>query len=114
MNHVSHIMIATVHVCTNCIVYIPCTVPSSPVNVMMSNITDSDDIAVLITWDPPSDPNGVIHYYRIEFEQDFDPLDNDGRAKRNIPLDDTVMNVFVNITSGSSEAPTRVTLSGLG
>ena len=102
-----------IHVC-NCIVYIPCTAPSSPVNVMISNVTDVDDIAVLIAWDPPSDPNGIIHYYRIEFEQGFDPLDDDGRAKRNIPLDDTVMNVFVNITSGSSEAPTSATLSGLG
>ena len=97
-----------------CIVCIPFTVPSSPVNVMVSNVTDGDVIAVLITWDPPDDPNGIIRYYRIEFEQGFDPLDNDGRAKRNIPLDDTVMNVFVNITSGNSEAPTNATLSGLG
>ena len=98
----------------NCIVYIPCTAPSSPVNVMVSNVTDGDVIAVLITWDPPSDPNGIIRYYRIVFEQSFDPFDNDGRTKRNIPLDDTAMNVFVNITSGSSEAPTNATLSGLG
>ena len=98
----------------NCIVYIPCTAPSSPVNVMISNITDGDVIAVFITWDPPDDPNGIIRYYRIELEQSFDPLDNNSRGKRNIPLDDTVMNVFVNITSGSSEAPTNVTLSGLG
>ena len=102
------------HVCTNCIVYILCTVPTSPVNVMISNVTDGDDIAVFITWDPPSDPNGIIYYYRIEFEQGLDPLDNDGRVKRNIPLNDTMMNVFVNITSGNSEAPTSVTLSGLG
>ena len=114
MNHVSHIVIIIMHVCTNCIVYILCTAPSSPVNVMISNVTDGDDIAVLIKWDPPSDPNGIIRYYRIEFEQDFDPLDNDSRAKSNISLNDTVMNVFVNSTSGSSEAPTNVTVSGLG
>ena len=102
-----------IYVC-NYIVYIFCTVPSSPVNVMISNVTDGDDIIVLIMWDPPSDPNGIIRYYRIEFERDFDPLDKDGRGKRNIPLDDTVMSVFVNITSGNSEAPTNVTLSGLG
>ena len=96
------------------IVYIPCTVPSSPVNVMISNVTDGDDILVLITWDPPSDPNGIIRYYRIEFEQVFDPLDKDGRGKRNILLDDTVMSVFVNITGENSEVPTNVTLSGLG
>ena len=97
-----------------CIVYISCTVPSSPVNVMVSNVTDDDVIAVLIMWDPPDDPNGIIHYYRIEFEQSFDPLDNNGRGKRNISLDDTAMNVFVNITSESSEAPTNATLSRLG
>ena len=81
---------------------------------MISNVTDDDDIAVFITWDPPSDPNGIIRYYRIEFEQVLDPLDNNGRGKRNIPLDNTVMNVFANITSGSSGAPTNVTLSELG
>ena len=114
MNHVSHIVIAIIHMFTNCIVYILCTVPSSLVNVTIFNVTDGDDIAVFIKWDPPSDPNGVIHYYRIEFEQGLDPLDNDGRAKRNISLNDTVMNVLVNSTSGSSEAPTNVTVSGLG
>ena len=95
--------------------YISCTAPTAPVqNVMISNVTDSDDIAVLIIWDPPRDPNGIIRYYLIEYEQIFDPLVNDDRGKRNIPLDDKVMNVFVNSTNGSSEAPTNVTLSGLG
>ena len=99
----------------NCIVYISCIAPSvSPQNVMISNVTDDDDIAVSITWDPPSDPNGIIQYYLVEFEQVLDPLDNDGRGKRNSPLNDTVMNVFTNITSGSFGAPTSVTLSGLG
>ena len=95
--------------------YISCTAPTAPVqNVMIFNVTDSDDIAVLIIWDPPSDLNGIIHYYLIEYEQIFDTLDNDDRGKRNIPLDDTEMNVFVNSTSGSGKAPTNVTLSGLG
>ena len=88
------------------------TVPSDPVqNVIISNVTDVDDIAVSITWDPPTDPNGIIHYYRVEFMQVSDPLDNGARRKRNIPLDAIVMNEFANITDGG---PTNVTLSGLG
>ena len=112
MNQVSY----GIHTChNNCIVYISYAAPSVPVqNVMVSNVTDDDDIAVLITWDPPSDPNGIIRYYRVEFQQISDPLDNDGIGKRNIPLDNTMMNVFANITSGSTGAPTNITLSGLG
>ena len=95
------------------------TAPSDPVqNVTIFNITDDDDddddIAVSITWDPPTDPNGIIRYYRVEFMQVSDPLDVDGddtRRKRNIPLDVMIMNEFVNITDGG---PTNITLSGLG
>ena len=89
--------------------------PSTPVqNVMISNITDSDNIAVLISWDSPSDPNGIIRYYRIEIVQAFNPLDNNDRRKRNIPLDDTILNVFVNITSDDSETSFNLTLNDLG
>ena len=103
-----------IHMYNNCIVHISCIAPSVPVqNVMISNATGGDDIAIVITWDPPSDPNGIIQYYRVEFQQISDPLDNGGRRKRNIPLDNTMMNVFANITSGTG-APTNITLSGLG
>ena len=92
--------------------------PSGTVqNVMISNITDGgSDIAILIQWDPPVYPNGIIRYYRVEFGQILDPLDvgNDGTRKRNILLDETVMNVFVNITEESDGAPTNVTIGGLG
>ena len=84
---------------------------------MISNVTDVDDIAVSITWDPPTDPNGILRYYRVEFMQASDPLDvdgNDDRRKRNIPLDVTIMNEFANITDGSAGAPTNIALSGLG
>lgn len=95
--------------------HISCSAPGSPVqNVMVSNVTDGDDIAVFITWDPPSNPNGIIQYYRVEFEQTSDPLGDGSRGKRNVPMDNSVMNVFANITSGSSGAPTNVTLNGLG
>ena len=93
------------------------TAPSDPVqNVAISNVTDDDDIdiAVFITWDPPTDPNGIIRYYRVEFMQVSDPLDvdgNDATRKRNIPLDVMIMNEFANITDGG---PTNITLSGLG
>ena len=106
-----------IYLCSYCIVYVFSIAPSDPVqNVMISNVTDVDDIAVSITWDPPTDPNGIIRYYRVEFMQASDPLDEDGndRRKRNIPLDVTIMNEFVNITDGSAGPLTNITLSGLG
>ena len=98
-------------------IYIFPIAPSDPVqNVMISNVTDVDDIAVSITWDPPTDPNGIIRYYCVEFMQASDPLADTsvtgGRRKRNIPLDTTVMNEFANITGAGP--PTSVTLQGLG
>ena len=86
-------------------------------NVMISNITDGggSDIAIVIEWNPPAYPNGIIRYYRVEFRQILDPLDvgSDSTRKRNV-LDEAVMNVFANITEGNDEAPTNVTISGLG
>ena len=102
-------------------IYIFPIAPSDSVqNVMISNVTDVDDIAVSITWDPPTDPNGIIRYYRVEFMQASDPLADTsdplsgGRRKRNIPLDTTVMNEFANITNLGAGPPTSVTLQRLG
>ena len=96
---------------------IVCTFPAAPSdpvqNVTISNVTDVDDIAVSVTWDPPTDPNGIIGYYRVEFMQVSDPLNVDGRRKRNIAMDIKILNEFVNITDGSIGAPTNITLSGL-
>ena len=112
----AHIHIHTytrIHRAVNIIVL--CIAPSDPVqNVLISNVTDGNDIAVSITWDPPTDPNGIIRYYRIQFLQVSDPLDNRARRKRNIPSDATIMNEFSYITNGSTGAPTNITLSGLG
>ena len=85
-------------------------------NVMVSNVTDIDDIAVLIEWQPPTDPNGSIVYYHVQYMQESDPLNggNSGRRKRNIPLNTTVVTAFTNITEGSDGAPTNITLRGLG
>ena len=82
-------------------------------------MTGIDDIAVLIEWQPPADPNGIIMYYRVQYTQESDPLDDDndsdrGRRKINLPLDTTVVTVFTNITEGSDGAPTNIALSGLG
>ena len=82
---------------------------------MISNVTDDDTISVIMSWNPPTDPNGIIHYYRVEFMESSDPLsNNNSRKRRNIPLNNTVINEFVNITNGSSGPPTNITLSGLG
>jgi len=84
---------------------------------MISNVSADvgDDIAIVVTWDPPSDPNGFIRYYRLEVEEISDPLSggSDDRVKRNIDLDNDVMEIFVNFT-GDTEAPTNITLSGFG
>ena len=85
----------------NCIVaYILPIAPSDPVqNVMVSNVTDIDDIAVFITWEPPTDPNGFIHYYRVQYVQASDPLADTGGTDGNVSLDTvTVLNEFVNIS----------------
>ena len=82
-------------------------VPSDPVqNVAVTNVTDNT-IAVMISWDPPSDPNGFIRYYRVEFQLILDGGCGDD------PSDSEVMNSFANY-SGTSEAPTMITLTGLG
>ena len=94
--------------------------PTDPVqNVTISNVTDVDDIAVFITWDPPTNPNGIIRYYRVQYVQASDPLadtgDTDGSRKRNIPLDTiTVVNEIANITDGGVLPLTIITLSELG
>ena len=106
----------------NCIIaYIIPTAPSDSVqNVMVSNITDVDDIAVSITWDPPTNPNGIIQYYRIVFQQTSEvfygiangsgsSFDNSGCP----PMDTTIMEERV-LYNGTVEAPTMITLSGLG
>ena len=101
-------------------IYIFPIAPSDSVqNVMISNVTDVDDIAVSITWDPPTDPNGILRYYRVEFMQASDPLAdtsgplNGGRRTRSIPLGTTVVNEFANITNLGVGPPTTVTLQGL-
>ena len=52
----------------------------------------------------------------MQYVQALDPLDMGHSAvkKRNILLNATVINEFVNITDGSAGAPTNTTLSGLG
>ena len=85
---------------------------------MISNVTDVDDIAVSITWDPPTDPNGVIRYYHIVFQQTSEMLygiasgsgtDNSGCP----PINSTIMEERV-LHNGTTEVTTMITLRGLG
>ena len=39
-------------------------VPSAPVNVL---VVDADNTSLLIMWDPPTVPNGIILSYRVEY-----------------------------------------------
>ena len=39
-------------------------VPSSPVNVL---VVDADNTSLLLMWDPPTIPNGIILSYRVEY-----------------------------------------------
>ena len=84
-------------------------VPSDPVqNVMVKNVTD-DTIAVMISWDPPFNPNGFIQYYRVEFQ-----LIPDNSSGCEVALfASEVTNSFDDI-SGTSEALTSLLLDGLG
>ena len=108
----------------NCIIaYIITTAPSDSVqNVMVSNVTDIDDIAVCITWDPPTNPNGIIRYYRIVFQQTSEMFhgiasdSGDGSGTDNSgcpPMDTTIMEERV-LYNRTVEAPTMIILSGLG
>ena len=75
-------------------------------NVVVTNTTGST-VAVMISWDPPSDPNGFIRYYRVEFQLILDGGCGDDAS------DSEVMNNFANF-SGPSEAPTMIMLDELG
>ena len=91
--------------------YLVFTVPATPVqNIRIVNDTNDPVISVVFTWDPPSDPNGIIRYYRVEFQQIAGGL---GRRKRVAALDNEIMNEFANFTA-SGEAPTNITLTNLG
>ena len=39
-------------------------VPSAPVNVL---VVDADNTSLLLMWDPPTVPNGIILSYRVEY-----------------------------------------------
>ena len=83
-------------------------VPSDSVqNVAVTNVTD-DTIAVMISWDPPSDPNGFILYYRVEFQLILDGGCGD------VPSDSKLMNNFANFSEASEATPTVIILDGLG
>jgi len=74
---------------------------------MVTNVTD-DIIAVMISWDPPSNPNGFILYYRVEYQ--LIPDNNTGCEMT--PLASEVMNKFSNF-SGTIEAATSLLLDKL-
>ncbi|XP_065904641.1 uncharacterized protein [Dysidea avara] len=79
-------------------------------NIRIVNLTDPG-ISVVFTWDPPSDPNGFIRYYRVEFQEISDGSSG-GRRKRITPINTEVMNAFANFT-GPGEALTNITLDNL-
>ena len=43
--------------------------PSTPLNVTAHNISST---AIIVTWEPPSRPNGIIRSYRVEFSRSSD------------------------------------------
>ena len=94
--------------------------PSDSVqNVMVSNVTDVDDIAVSIEWDPPTDPNGFIRYYRITFQQTSEVLYGSGGSASGTsnsgcpPMNTTIMEERV-LFNETMEASTMIILNGLG
>ena len=94
------------------------TAPSGPVeNVMASNDTDNDTIAVTISWNPPMTPNGILRNYRVTFQQTAEmTYDVGSTSDSNIgcpPINTTNME---EILSGSETMGplTMITLDDLG
>ena len=85
---------------------------------MASNDTDNDTIAVVISWDPPACPNGLIRYYRIIFQQTLELFYSSGFGSR----DDNIGCPLLNITiiekrilyNGTTEPSTMIMLDDLG
>jgi len=75
---------------------------------MVTNVTD-DIISVMISWNPPSNPNGFIRYYRVKYQL----ITDNSSGCEVTPLASEVMNKFSNF-SGTTEAPTSVILDELG
>ena len=107
-----------IYVCGPYITEFTClpTVPSDPVqNVMASNDTDNSTIAVVISWDPPACPNGVIRRYRIIFQQTEELFYSSGSGSNgNIgcpPINTTIIEWTISTTNESS---TAITLYNLG
>ena len=86
---------------------------------MASNVTSVDDIAISIEWDPPTDPNGFIRYYRIAFQQTSEMLYGSGGSASGTdnsgcpPINTTIVEERV-LFNGTTEAPTMIILNGLG
>ena len=92
------------------------TVPSDPVqNVMASNDTDNSTIAVVISWDPPACPNGVIRRYRIIFQQTEELFYSSGSGNNsNIGCPAINTTIIEQIISTTTESSTAITLYNLG
>ena len=50
------------------------TAPSQPLNVTAYNVSST---SIMVTWEPPMMPNGIIRSYRVQFNRTTDgSLDN--------------------------------------
>ena len=76
--------------------------------MIVTNVTD-DIIAVMLSWDSPSNPNGFIQYYRVEYQL----IPDNSSGCEVTPLASEVMDKFSNF-SGTTEAPTSLILDELG
>ena len=85
---------------TNWTMYNPFTVPG-PVSLPEVNENETNSTSALVQWSPPSDPNGIIISYRLEYRvTSTDPAAGavimeecvvGGVINRNVPLGNVTM-----------------------
>lgn len=67
------------------------TGPSAPLNVAVQTMTNS---SLLVTWQPPISPNGIIHWYQVFYEART-KLALDSSKLKNITLENLFLSIVI-------------------
>ena len=69
-----------------------CTAPSAPLNVTAYNHSST---SIMVTWQPPMTPNGIVRFYRVEYASTTDDVDQEFSGSTN----DVVKEIITTNTS---------------
>ena len=69
------------------------TAPSAPLNVTAFNLSST---SIMVTWQPPMTPNGIVEFYRVEFTSTTNYVDQEFSGSS----DDIVDQAFSGSTNG--------------